>query len=100
MVPAPSVRYNVWLEVVHARKNDGDGCEAGDCYVKTDYACAIRKAKEALKYLSDDRMAIQIIGVSSCYLNKIEQARWALEKLPPKKKRLVGAVCRRNGIQL
>ena len=69
-------------------------------YVGTNYAAAIKHAKQALKYAPGNAMAIQIIGASACYLKKKSSIMWAYKRLPPKKRQLLRQVCQRNGVQI
>ena len=79
--------------------------QAGDLYVKQNYHAAIRKARQALKVLPGNSMAIQMmaiqmIAVSSCYLKNRKDVMWAFKRLSPKKRSLVRRVCQRNGVQI
>ena len=74
--------------------------KAGDMYVKQNYHAAIKLSRQALKYVPGNSMAIQIIGVSSCYLKKASGIKWAYKRLSPKKLQLLRRVCARNGLQL
>ena len=69
-------------------------------FVGTNYAAAIKHAKQALKYAPGNAMAIQIIGASACYLKKKSSIMWAYKRLPPKKRQLLRQVCQRNGVQI
>ena len=74
--------------------------QAGDMYVKQNYPAAISKARKALKVVKGNSMAIQIIGVSACYLKKKKDVMWAYRRLSPKKRQLLRRVCQRNDVPI
>ena len=74
--------------------------KASDLYIKQNYAAAIKKAQQALKYNKGNSLAIQIIGVSACYLKQKAKIKWAYRRLPPRKRSLLKLVCQRNGVQI
>ncbi len=74
--------------------------QASQAYVAGNHAKAITLAKKALTLHSSQKMAIQIIGASSCYLKKDKDAKWAYGRLPPAQRNLLKKVCERNGVEL
>jgi len=74
--------------------------QASQSYVAGNHARAIQLAKQALKLAGGQKMAIQIIGASSCYLKKARDAKWAYNRLPPQQRNLLKKVCQKNGVNL
>jgi tetratricopeptide (TPR) repeat protein len=72
--------------------------QAQGAYVAGDHRRSILLAKQVLRLKPGDNMATQILGASSCYVNDVDQAKWAYERLPQKMKNLLKAICLRVGI--
>jgi len=73
---------------------------ASQSYVAGNHVRAIQLAKKALKLAGGQKMAIQIVGASSCYMKKARDAKWAYRLLPPQQRNLLKKVCQKNGVNL
>ena len=64
------------------------------------YREAARLCRQVLKLDSRQWYALQLLGASSCYLGRADDARWALERMARDKRALVRKACQERGISL
>ncbi len=71
-----------------------------DAYVEGKYLRAIELARQVLKITPQNKMAIQILGASACYLKNRQNAEWAFDRLAPQARNSLKTICGRNGLNL
>jgi serine/threonine protein kinase len=69
-------------------------------YVAGDHHRALGLAHQVLRLVPNEVKAWQIVGASSCYLQRPEGARRAWQRVNPERRKLLRAICSRNGIRL
>jgi hypothetical protein len=74
--------------------------EAQQAWTRRHYAVAINNARSALALSPDRPLAYQIIAVCSCALHNAEDAEQAAAHLDQVKRKLVRAVCEKDGVIL
>jgi len=74
--------------------------QAQEAYANNSHARAIELARKALKLQPGNKLAIQIMGASACYLKNQAAAQSAYQKLPPAQRNMLRTVCQNNGITL
>jgi serine/threonine-protein kinase len=74
--------------------------EAQQAWLRHHYAVAVDRARSALALSPDQPLAYQIIAACSCALHNAEDARQASAHLDPAKRKLVRAVCEKDGVIL
>jgi serine/threonine protein kinase len=74
--------------------------EAQQAWLRHHYAVAIDNARSALALAPDQPLAYQIIAACSCALHDVEEARRASAHLDVAKRKLVRAVCEKDGVSL
>jgi serine/threonine protein kinase len=74
--------------------------EAQTAWTKRYYAVAIDKAREVLKAEPKRQAAHQIIAVCSCAIGRADDAREAAAHLDEHKRKMVQALCQRDGVTL
>jgi hypothetical protein len=74
--------------------------EARLAYIRGKHQQAAQRAKQAVELDPGNRMAMQILGASSCYLKDVDQARWAHDRLTPPAQKLLQQTCLKFGVNL
>jgi hypothetical protein len=74
--------------------------EAQQAWLRHHFAVAVDKARSALALSPDQPLAYQIIAVCSCALHNTEDAQQASAHLEPARRKLVRAVCEKDGVVL
>jgi serine/threonine protein kinase len=74
--------------------------EAQQAWLRHHYAVAIEQARAALTLAPDQPLAYQIIAACSCALHDAEEAQQAAAHLDAGKRKLVRAVCEKDGVAL
>jgi len=74
--------------------------EAQQAWLRHHYAVAIDNAQSALALAPEHPLAHQIIAACSCILHNSEDAKRAAAHLDPARRKLVRAMCEKNGVIL
>jgi hypothetical protein len=74
--------------------------EAQQAWFRHHFAVAVDKARSALALSPDQPLAYQIIAACSCALHNAEDAQQASAHLDSARRKLVRAVCEKDGVVL